>query len=74
MNLDNFDERFNDFLERFDNTFEKEEPYEDIVKIVNSSKLNASEFEKALAIEHLIAQKRTNNLVKLALKEFLKKD
>lgn len=71
MTDEEFEAKYAAFLDRFDNLFDTKENYLRIAADVAKDKPNASKEEKSYYLEHLLQIERTNNLVRLALKDFL---
>jgi hypothetical protein len=74
MNNNNFEKKYADLLERFDNVFETEENY---IRWANEIKLdmpNAENVDTTFELHRRRQDERTNNLVRMAIKEFLLND
>lgn len=74
MDEETFEKRFAEMLRRFDDLFDQEENYIRHAKFISESMPEASDVTKAVALQHLIDKERTNNLIRVALKEFLVND
>ncbi|EMF0155433.1 hypothetical protein [Enterococcus hirae] len=66
-----FEERFAKMLDLFDDMYDQEENYLRNVERVKEQMPNATEAEKMMFLQDSINRERTNNLVRVALKEFL---
>ena len=71
MDLETFEKRFADMLDRFDDSYDKLENYKRNAEAVEENMPNASDDEKRMYLVDSIQRERTNNLVRVALKEFL---
>ncbi|MFT8392787.1 MAG: hypothetical protein ABF624_02095 [Liquorilactobacillus ghanensis] len=71
MTDEEFEAKYAAFLNRFDDLFDTKENYLRIAADVAKDKPNASDEEKRNYLEHFLQIERTNNLVRLALKDFL---
>ncbi|MGL9744822.1 hypothetical protein [Enterococcus sp. DIV0996a] len=71
MNEREFEERFARMLDRFDDMYDQEENYLRNVEIIQEQMPEATEAEKMMFLQDSISRERTNNLIRVALKEFL---
>lgn len=72
MTNEEFNAKFADMLERFDNEFETEANYNRIADEVNKEAGNDdNQGLKQMAFEHFYNTERTNSLMRFCLKEFL---
>ncbi|WP_347786939.1 hypothetical protein [Levilactobacillus brevis] len=73
MNETEFDKKYAQFLDSFDDLFETEDNYKRIANDVSeeAAKNPNSHVNKEIAFEHQYQTERTNNLVRIALKNFL---
>lgn len=71
MNEREFEERFAKMLDRFDDMYDQEENYLRSVEIIQEQMPEATEAEKRMFLPDSISRERTNNLIRVALKEFL---
>ncbi|EME8083900.1 hypothetical protein M9G37_001581 [Enterococcus faecium] len=71
MNEREFEERFAKMLDRFDDMYDQEENYLRSVEIIQEQMSEATEAEKRMFLQDSISRERTNNLIRVALKEFL---
>lgn len=71
MNESTFEQRFAEMLDRFDELYDQEENYMRNVQAVQETLPDASEIERMVALQQTISRERTDNLIRVALKEFL---
>ncbi len=71
MNEREFEERFAKMLDRFDDMYDQKENYLRNVEIIQEQMPEATEAEKRMFLQDSISRERTNNLIRVALKEFL---
>ena len=74
MTNDEFDEKYAEFLNKFDDMFDDEDNIERIREDVKNGNLNDDWTNKMFKFIQQYENERTNNLVRIALKEFLIKD
>lgn len=74
MTSDEFDEKYAEFLNKFDDMFDDEENIERIREDVKTYNPNDDWTNKMFKFIQQYENERTNNLVRIALKEFLIKD
>lgn len=74
MTSDEFDEKYAEFLNKFDDMFDDEENIERIREDVETCNPNDDWTNKMFKFIQQYENERTNNLVRIALKEFLIKD
>ena len=74
MTNDDFDEKYAEFLNKFDDMFDDEENIERIREDVKTYNPNDDWTNKMFKFIQQYENERTNNLVRIALKEFLIKD
>lgn len=74
MTNDEFDEKYAEFLNKFDDMFDDEENIERIREDVKNGNPNDGWTNKMFKFIQQYENERTNNLVRIALKEFLIKD
>lgn len=74
MTNDKFDEQYAEFLNKFDDMFDDEENIERIREDAKNGNPNDDWTNKMFKFIQQYENERTNNLVRIALKEFLIKD
>ncbi|MCT3557110.1 hypothetical protein EFR93_04140 [Lentilactobacillus buchneri] len=74
MTNDEFDEKYAEFLNKFDDMFDDEENIERIREDGKKGNPNDDWTNKMFKFIQQYENERTNNLVRIALKEFLIKD
>lgn len=71
MNEETYEKRFAEMLDRFDELYDQESNYLRNARLVQEQMSDKSELERAIALQNMISRERTNNLIRVALKEFL---
>ncbi|MGH1648947.1 hypothetical protein ABE945_14335 [Enterococcus gilvus] len=71
MNEETYEKRFAEMLDRFDELYDRESNYLRNARLVQEQMSDKSELERAIALQNMISRERTNNLIRVALKEFL---
>ncbi|GEO59322.1 hypothetical protein [Companilactobacillus bobalius] len=72
MTEQEFDKKFDEFIKQFNESFDSKDNMDQIGKI--ALKNTDSEEDIAFNTEHIYQQQRVDNLVRLALKNFLELD
>lgn len=71
MNEETFEKRFAKMLDRFDEMYDQEENYLRNAQAIQDLMPEATEIERMIALQSTITRERTDNLIRIALKEFL---
>lgn len=74
MTSNEFDTKYAEFLNKFDDMFDDEDNMERIRENIENGNLNDNWENKMFKFIQQYENERTNNLVRVALKEFLIKD
>lgn len=71
MDKDTFEKNFSKMLDRFDEMYDQEENYLRNADAIQNTMPDSSEIERMIALQSTISRERTDNLIRVALKEFL---